>query len=183
MTVGYSGNPQPRYLLVGEVLRPHGILGELRVRVLTAYPERLVRLKTIYIGRDIDAPDVKPYRLTKGRLHQEYALLKLEGINDRTQAEAFRQMFIMVAIEDAVPLDEGEIYLYQLIGLTVITDTGEKLGSITEVLETGANDVYIVDSPQYGEILIPITPETHLKTDTQAGVVIVKLPDGLLPQR
>jgi 16S rRNA processing protein RimM len=87
----------------------------------------------------------------------------------------------MVALEDAVPLEDGEHYLYQIIGLRVETETGDVLGTLTEVLETGANDVYIVDSPQYGEVLIPATDETILDTDIQAGRMVVKLPDGLLP--
>lgn len=87
----------------------------------------------------------------------------------------------MVAIEDAVPLEEGEFYLYQVIGLEVRTESGERLGAITDVLETGANDVYVVESPQYGEVLIPVTDETIVALDFDQGIVTVKLPDGLLP--
>jgi 16S rRNA processing protein RimM len=87
----------------------------------------------------------------------------------------------MVSIEDAVPLDEGEVYLYQLIGMTVQTDDGRELGQITEVLETGANDVYIVKSPDYGEVLIPATDETILETNAETRRIVVKLPEGLLP--
>jgi 16S rRNA processing protein RimM len=86
-----------------------------------------------------------------------------------------------VAIGDAIPLDDGEVYLYQLVGLTVQTEAGETLGKLTEVLETGANDVYIIDSPKYGEVLIPATEETIRSTDINTGLMIVALPDGLLP--
>jgi len=172
----------PRYLLLGEILRPHGIAGELRMRVLTAYPERLSQLHTVFIGRDPES-EATAYTILNVRMHQGYALLTLAGIQDRTTAEGLRDQFVMIDLANAVPLEPGEVYLYQLIGMTVQEDDGQILGVITEVLETGANDVYIVDSPRYGEILIPITPDTLIQTDVQAGLVTVRLPDGLLPQR
>ena len=115
------------------------------------------------------------------RMHQGYALLQLDGITDRNQAEPLRQFMVLVDRDEAVPLEEGEFYLYQLIGLHVQTTGGEILGSIKDVLETGANDVYVVNSPRYGEILIPVTDETVVETDIEQGLVIVNLPDGLLP--
>lgn len=172
---------RPQYLVLGEILRPHGLLGELRMRVLTAYPERLPDLKTVYIGRSPESPDVAPHILQGVRFNQEYALLKLKGVDSREQADHFRQRFVMVSIDEAVPLEAGEVYLYQLIGMTIETDDGQVLGTVTDVLETGANDVYIVDSPQYGEVLIPATHETILKTDADSRRITVKLPDGLLP--
>jgi 16S rRNA processing protein RimM len=115
------------------------------------------------------------------RMHKTYGLLKLEGVDNRDQADRLRELHVMVAIEDAVPLEAGEYYLYQLIGLSVQTDKGEQLGQISDVLETGANDVYIVNSPQYGEILIPVTEETILEIDFDLGIATVSLPEGLLP--
>lgn len=182
MSTTAGGPPCPRYLLLGEILRPHGIGGELRMRILTDYPERLPALKTVYLGRDPESPDVQPYLLRGVRFHQHYALLRLNGITDRDQADRLRECLVMVAIEDAVPLETGEVYLFQLIGLTVQTEDGRSLGKIIEVLETGANDVYIVSSPQHGEVLIPATGDTILKTDIENGCVVVKLPEGLLPE-
>lgn len=171
---------QPRYLVLGEILRPHGILGELRMRILTDFPERIKSLKTVYIGKDPNA-EVLGYKVEHMRMHQNYGLLKLSGVDDRTDADRLRELFVMVDFANAVPLEDDEIYLFQLIGLQVETETGEKLGKITEVLETGANDVYIISSPNYGEILIPVLNETILKTDVEAGIMVVHLPDGLLP--
>ena len=88
----------------------------------------------------------------------------------------------MIGIDDAVPLEDDEIYLYELIGLTVKTDTGEELGTIQAVLETGANDVYVVSTRKYGEVLIPAHDETVLEIDMDSETVTVKLPDGLLPE-
>ncbi len=172
---------EPKYLLIGEILRPHGIIGEVKTKVLTHYPERLSRLKTVYLTPSPDSTKITEYALENVRMHQGYALLKFKGIDDRDQADLLRQLVVMVAIGDAIPLDEGEHYLYQLLGLTVQTESGEILGTLTEVLETGANDVYIVNSPRYGEVLIPATSETILSTDIAAKMMTVRLPDGLLP--
>lgn len=172
---------EPKYLLVGEILRPHGVIGEVRMKIITHYPERLSKLKKVFLAPSPDSTAVKEYTLTGVRMHQAYALLKFNGIDDRDQADLLRQLVVMVAIGDAIPLDEGEHYLYQLVGLTVKTESGETLGTLTEVLETGANDVYIVDSPHYGEVLIPATSETILSTDVATKIMTVRLPDGLLP--
>lgn len=171
----------PKYLLLGQILRPHGVRGEVRLRILTAYPERIAELDSVFLGDDPDTDDVMPYGIEHMRMHQDYGLLKLEGVNDRNEAELLRDLYVMVDLEHAVPLEEGEFYLYQLIGLSVNTDDGNALGTLVDVLETGANDVYVVSSPEHGEILIPATDETIIKTDIEAGIVVVKLPDGLLP--
>lgn len=80
-----------------------------------------------------------------------------------------------------MPLEDGEHYLYELIGMEVCTEDGELLGEIQEVLETGANDVYIVNGQQLGEVLIPVTNETILSTDVITKRIVVRLPEGLLP--
>jgi 16S rRNA processing protein RimM len=173
----------PQYLLVGEILRPHGVAGELRMRVLTHYPERLGQLETVYLARDPESPNVTQHTIEHVRMHQGYALLTLSGVEDREQAELLRGLFVMIPTVEAIPLEEGEYYLYQVIGLNVQTHDGQALGKIVEVLETGANDVYVVQGGAYGEVLIPVTVETIVKTDLDSGVVIVKLPEGLLPSR
>jgi 16S rRNA processing protein RimM len=173
--------PAPKYLLLGEILRPHGVRGEVRLRILTDHPERIATLEQVFLGRNTDDAKVTAYGVEHMRMQNEYGLLKLKGVNNRDDADTLRGLYAMVDLENAVPLEEGEFYLYQLIGLFVKTDDGQELGTITDVLETGANDVYIVNSPVYGEVLIPVTDETILETDIAAGIVRVKLPDGLLP--
>lgn len=167
--------------MLGEVLRPHGVRGELRIRLLTDYPERIAKLKTIYLADKPEPETVAPYEVQGMRMNGDYGLLRLETITTREAADRLRGLYLLVDLANAVPLDEGEFYLYQLIGLQVQTVEGETVGTLVEVLETGANDVYIVDSPRYGEVLIPVTPETIVKTDVAAGQVIVNLPAGLLP--
>ncbi|PJF28879.1 MAG: 16S rRNA processing protein RimM [Phototrophicales bacterium] len=170
----------PPFLILGKILRPHGVRGELRVQLMTDYPERIAKLKKIALGDSPTSAKVQFYGVEFMRPHQDYGLLKLKTVNDRNQAELLRDLFVMVKTEDAVPLADDEIYLYQLIGMMVKTDTDDILGTVTDVLETGANDVYIVQSDQYGEILIPAIPDVILKTDADTNIITVKLPEGLL---
>ncbi len=170
----------PKHLILGEILRPHGIRGELRMRILTDYPERIGKMESVYLGTDPDGK-VTTYTVESMRMNAPYALLKLKGIDDRNTADRLRQLMVMIDLEHAVPLEAGEFYLYELIGVEVFTESGELLGNLTEVLETGANDVYVVKGSRYGEVLIPVSGETIIKTDIAAKQVIVRLPEGLLP--
>lgn len=172
---------KPDYLLVGEILRPHGVTGEVRMRILTNYPERLSSIKTLFLAETPEDKQPQPHEIRSVRMHQGYALLRFKTITDRDTADRLRQLLVMVATDDAVPLEEGEHYLFEVIGLTVFTEDGSSLGTITDVLETGANDVYIVQSDRYGEVLIPVTHETILETRIDENKMIVRLPEGLLP--
>lgn len=173
----------PQYLILGEILRPHGVRGELRMRVFTDYPERIAEKPHLILAENEDGKKARQIKLESVRMHQNYALVKFEGVDDRDAADLLRELLVLVAIDDAIPLEEGEFYLYQVIGLQVITDEGETLGTVKEVMETGANDVYIVDTEHYGEVLLPAIPSIILKTDVEAGIVTVHIMDGLLPDK
>lgn len=172
---------QPHYLIIGEILRPHGVRGELRVRTLTDYPERVAKIKTVYIGQDPMEPDATPYDVQASRIHQDYLLLKLHEIPDRTEAESLRGLYVMVDIANAVPLEEDEFYLYEVIGMKAYTEDGAWLGTVNNVIETGANDVYVVSGSSYGELLLPVHEETLVAIDFDEGKITLNLPDGLLP--
>jgi 16S rRNA processing protein RimM len=151
------------------------------MRIMTGYPERLLTLEQLFLSEDETGERAVAHHVVGARLHQEYVLLQLEGIADRDQAERLRGLYVLVDIDHAVPLEEGEFYLYELIGLRVVTNSGEDLGTLTEVLETGANDVYVIDSPAHGQVLIPAIDSVVLKTDIDAKCITVRLPEGLLP--
>jgi len=174
---------KPYYLLLGEILRPHGVRGEMRMRILTDYPERLTtELKTIYLGNDPKQAEAEEYTLKSARFHKEYLLITLTEIQDRDEAETLRGQKVMIDIDNAVPLEEGEYYLYELIGMTVQTEDETELGQIREVLETGANDVYVVKGRAFGELLLPAHEETIINIDFETRIVTMKLPEGLLPE-
>jgi len=172
----------PQYLILGKISRPHGVRGEVRMRIVTDYPEQLHDLKTVYLGTSPDDGDMQPIELSKVRFHQDYALLTFKGINNRDDVDKFRQKVVMIHIDNAIPLEDGEYYLFQLIGLTVVADDKE-IGAVVEVIETGANDVYVVQSDTYGEVLIPAHEETIVNIDFDTEIITMSLPEGLLPTK
>ncbi len=185
MAQPFSAAPEadaaPRYLLLGEVLRPHALRGEVRVRVLTDYPERIAELEELVLAGDVHGREADRWSVEQFRYHQGYGLLKLAGVDDRNTAETLRGLKVLVTMEEAVPLEADEFYLYQLVGLQVHTVDGCRLGPVRDIIETGANDVYIVDNPEHGDILIPATSDTILETNIAEGFLRVQLPEGLLP--
>ena len=170
----------PKFLVIGEVLRPHGVRGEVRMRVFSDNPERLAELEWVYVGKSPNDPALHRRVLNGLRFNKKYALLRLEGCSSRDEAEALRAAKVMISIDQAAPLDDGEYYLFQLLGMTVVTEDFA-VGTVKEVLQTGANDVYIVESDAYGEVLIPAHAETIVNIDFDTGLIQMVLPDGLLP--
>ncbi len=163
----------PRYLIIGRVLKPWGYRGEMKLEILTDFPERFASLRTVYLG-----DDAKPFSVERARLHGNAALLKLAGLDTPEAVAAYRDQLVHVALADAVPLPAGKVYLYQLVGLRVSTLSGEPLGTITEVLETGANNVYVVNDGAR-ELLLPAIPDVVKEIDLARGEMLVALLPGL----
>jgi len=167
------------------VLRPHGLRGEVRVEIHTDAPERFALYKRLYLapvaldGNALMSGKPVPRALQGHRFHQGKVLLKLEGVDDRNQAEMLRDQWVWVSIEDAIPLEEGEVYLHDMLRLHVVSSEGEPLGEVTEIIETGANYVYVVHGAR-GEILVPDIPEVVLDVDTEARQMTIHLIDGLV---
>ncbi|MBI5649191.1 MAG: 16S rRNA processing protein RimM [Chloroflexi bacterium] len=162
------------YLVVGRVLKPWSYRGELKIEILSDFPERFASLREVFLG-----DDAKFFRVERARLHGKFGLLKLADIDSEADAESLRDQFVQIAAKDAVPLKPNQVYLYQMIGLRVVTVEGESLGEIVDVIDTRANDVYIVNTGTR-EILLPAIPDVIREIDLPQGHVIVKLLDGLL---
>ncbi|MCL4871112.1 MAG: 16S rRNA processing protein RimM [Anaerolineae bacterium] len=177
---GLSGEAgQPRFLIIGQVARPHGIRGELRADIHTEQPERFTWLKQVYLSLDEDGVGAVPYQVAAARLHQKQVLLQLAEVTERNGAEELRGRWLLVPQEEAIPLEEGEYYLYQVIGLSVYTDTDEPLGVLVEVIETGANNVFVVQGGER-ELLLPDIAEVVRDIDFERGRITVHLLPGLL---
>ena len=170
------GEPELRYLAIGKIVRAHGLRGELSVSILTEFPERFETTEWVYLGNEYEA---SPYRLEGYRWHKKNLLLTLSGITDRTQAEQLRGQYVQVPLADAVPLPEGTYYLYQLIGLHVITADGQSLGVLADIIETGANDVYVIEGDGR-QILLPAIDEVVRSIDVETGQMVVQVIDGLI---
>jgi len=172
-----SGNRavEPDFLVIGRIVKPHGIYGEVSVKVLTEFPERFDAMETVYLGDETSAQLVA---VTGTRWHRERVLVKFAQYDSRDAAETLRGKYLKIPRTEAAPLEPGAFYHYQLEGLTVVTDAGETLGQIAYILETGANDVDVVQTSA-GELLIPVTDEVVRDINPEAGVVTVHLLPGL----
>lgn len=166
-----------RYLAIGQITRAHGVRGEVSVAVLTDFPERFETIEWIHLGNEFEAV---PYRLEKYRWHKKQLLLTLSGVTDRSQAERLNGLFIQVPIEEAIPLPEGSYYQFQLIGLQVKAIDGQFLGTVADIMETGANDVYVIQNNDHRQILLPAIPDVVKSVDVEDGQMIVELIDGLI---
>ncbi|MBN1933642.1 MAG: 16S rRNA processing protein RimM [Anaerolineae bacterium] len=156
------------------MIRPHGVHGELRIEVITGYPERFGVYKQVFVG---DAH--VPFKIKAHRFHKNCVLLTLDSIDSRTLAEPLRDQWLWISIDDAIPLQEGEYYVHQVLDMQVITVDGEALGRITEIIETGANDVYVVQGAR-GEILLPAIPDVIVRVDVPGRQMTVHLLEGLV---
>jgi 16S rRNA processing protein RimM len=163
----------PTHLAIGKVLAPRGVHGELKVLPESPDPQRFRALHQVHLG-----DDRVPFEVTRARLHQGIAFLQLRGIETPEGVEPWRGAIVYVAVKDAVPLEADEYFYYQIVGLAVTTLEGESLGRVTEVLATGANDVYVVRSDA-GEILLPAIKDVIVRVDLSAGMLWVRVPEGL----
>jgi 16S rRNA processing protein RimM len=161
---------------VGKLRRPHGVRGEMLMQVLTDFPERLGRGSVLYLGAD------QP-RLTLRSLrpHKDGLLVAFEGIDTPEEAGRLRNQVVFVKTADRPPLEEGEYYHHQLIGLRVICADGRMLGQAVEILETGASDVLVVRGESGPEILVPLAEPFLKAVRLQQGEVEVTLIPGMLP--
>lgn len=165
-------------VVIGEVRRPHGIRGEIKVHPLTEHRERFFRLQAVYING-------AKRRVTQARLAHDGVILRLEGVGDRTQAEALRGSLLEVDLAEVFPLPEGEYYWFQLQGLRAVTDTGKELGRVTEIWRTPAHDVLVIagsseaggQRPQY---LVPAVRAVVAEVDLDRGRLVVREIPGLL---
>lgn len=172
--VGGDNEAGPRYLVIGRVARPWGIQGEVKVEIMTDFPDRFSLLRRVHLG-----PQAVPFALEGFRLHGGAALLKLEGYHDRTSVEKLRGQLVQIPIEEAMPLEQDEYYEHQIVGLAVWTVAGEYLGTVGEVISTGANDVYVVRG-QGWEVLIPAIEGVVLEINLAQGRLVVELMEGLI---
>lgn len=161
-------------VLIGEVLRPQGISGELRVYPLTTDPERFLKLREVILRR---GETDQRFRIVKARLQMENVLLKVEGIDTVDQAEKYRGFEVRIDRSEVPPLTEGWYY-FELEGMQVY-EGDLLLGTLSQVLETGANDVYVVKGPK-GEICVPALKSVVQRVDVPGRRMDVILPPGLL---
>lgn len=173
---GSLDSGEPVFLVVGKLRRPHGVRGDMLMDVVTDFPERLRSGVSVYVGEDH-----QPIRIRSVRQAGQAVLIAFEPYRDPESVGVLRNQFIYVRADDRPPLPEGEYYHHQLVGLRVITDGGAVLGQLTSIIETGANDVYVVTLESGQEVLLPAISSVILDIDLEKGEMQVHLLPGLLP--
>jgi len=167
--------PDSDFISIGVVVNAQGIKGEVKVYPLTDEPEQFDELEFLYLT---NKGERNLYPVEFVRLNKNIIILKLTGINDRTTAENLKNFLIQRKISDLRPLAENEYYVFDLIGLKVITISGEKLGQIVDVLSNPANDIYVV-SDEKKEYYVPAIKDVVKTIDLDAGVMMIDPIDGL----
>jgi 16S rRNA processing protein RimM len=175
-TKNAPGSPdgEPVYLVVGFLRRAHGLHGELIMDLHTDFPERLRGGKTLFIGEDR-----KSMTLSGTRPHAKGMLVKFKGVETPEEAGQYRNQWVYVKATDVPSLPEGKMYQHELFGFEVVDENGNSLGKLEEILETGANDVYVVRDPSGHELLLPAIPSVILAVDSSRRLIRVHLLEGL----
>ena len=165
-------HPQQPKVVIGRVLGSHGVRGEVRVQVLSDLPHRFDPGELVFL-------ESRPVRIqSSSQGSGNRMVIKLEGIDGPAAARASTGQELLALAKSDPQLPEGEYFHYQLIGLQVFTEEGEDLGSITEIIATGSNDVYVVSGTK-GEILLPALAQVILRVDPAEGIMKVRLMEGL----
>jgi len=164
------------FLRVGVITSTHGIRGEVKVFPTTDDINRFKTLKQVILDTGKEYLDLEIEGI---KLFKQYAILKFKGIDNINDIEKYKGKDLLVTRDNAVKLEEDEYFIYDILGSKVISDEGNELGELTEVLTTAANDVYVVKTKEGKEILIPSIEECILNVDTEKKEIKVHLLPGL----
>ncbi len=162
---------------IGLILGAFGIKGEVKILSLSDEPERFLKMETLVIA--LEDGSKASLRVERVRLHKGHALVMLEGVSKRTEAEAFKQCYVHLETDDLTAAEKARAETECLIGIEVFTEAGDRLGVLEEVIRTGANDVYEVRD---GEkiILLPAISDVIRSVDLDSGRMVVDPLPGLL---
>ena len=164
-----------QYLEVGKITNVHGIMGEVRVQPWADSPDFLCQFKTLYVDSSH-----WPIQVERARVHKNMVILKFKEFNNINDIEKYKGKDLLIRRDQAVKLAPNENFITDLIGLKVVTDEGKEFGTLTDVLQTGANDVYVIESLEGKEYLFPAIPQCILDVNLESQMVTVHILDGLL---
>ena len=160
-------------LEVGKIINTHGLRGEVKVIPWTDTPDVFEDLETLYLKNN-DVLTISSVKYQKNNL-----IVKFKELGDINEAEKLKNQVLYAERRALGELPEGVYYIADLIGLSVRKETGEEVGKIKDVLQTGANDIYVVAREGAKDLLVPVIPNVVLSVDIDGGEVTVSLPDGL----
>lgn len=165
-------------LQVGIITTTHGLKGEVKVFPTTDDKERFLDLTQVFV--ETKDGELVEQTVEKCRFFKQFVFVKFEGLDDINEVEQFKRCPILVTRENAVPLEEDEYFIADMIGLTIVDDSGVTIGKLINVIETGANDVYEVKTEDGGTILLPAIKDCILDVDLEEGIVLVHMLKGLI---
>lgn len=165
-----DGTPLER-LTIGRIVSPHGVRGEIRMYIYSHFPERIPQLPYVFIG-----DEEQPRKVLRARLKDNLAIIRVEGITTREMADELRDQIIQIDLENAAPLEEGEFYHFEIIGLTAVDESGNVLGAVVDIIETGANDVYVIRDEDDNETLIPALKDVVPEISIEEGKMVIRPP-------
>ncbi len=164
-------------LQVGVITQTHGVRGEVKVFPTTDDPERFLDLKKVLLDT---GKETLPLEIQSVKFFKQFVILKFKGIDNINDIERYKRCPLLVTREDAVELEEDEFFIADMIGMNVETDDGKAFGTLKDVMETGANDVYVIESEEHGEVLVPAIKECVLDVNIEEQKMIIHLMDGLV---
>jgi 16S rRNA processing protein RimM len=167
----------PDFVIIGRIIKPHGVRGAVKVEPITEVPKRYADLDNVFIGTE-DQPG-EMFEIARVQFQNKIVILMLKGIESRSQAEALRNSFIHIPADQVLALPDGSIYIFDLIGLPVYTNKNEYIGTVTNYLEYPANNVFVVEYEDR-ELLIPDVPDIVKDVDLDAGKILINPIPGLL---
>jgi 16S rRNA processing protein RimM len=170
-----TGSPstgEPVFILIGRLRSSHGVIGEISMLVDTDFPERLNKGKMVFVGKTYIPMTIEHTRLTNNGM-----LIKFVGVENSEEAKLLRNSSVYVKFDELPQLPEGTYYHHQLLGLKVLDSQSRLLGILTEILETGANDVYVVTSDEGVETLLPVVESVIVSVDLEKGEMRVNPPE------
>ena len=164
-------------LQVGIITASHGLKGEVKVYPTTDDPARFRRLKQVILD---SGKETRTLEIEGVKFFKQLVILKFKGLDDINDVEKYRKKSLYVTRENAVKLKKDEYFIADLIGMKVSTDEGEELGTLSDVMQTGANDVYVISMTDGEEVLIPAIRDCIRDVDVEQGQMCVHLLPGLL---
>jgi 16S rRNA processing protein RimM len=168
------------FIAIGRVSKPHGVKGEIRIAYFNPEnPQFFSHYQTIYLQGD--ERSLLPYRLLTARPHKKFILAQLEGIQSRAEAEELRGKVVLIDPAELPPLEADEYYWQDILGMQVVSETGEEVGTIKKIVPTGSNDVYVVQKGAQ-EFLIPATEDVIMSIDIDARTIIIRPLEGLVQE-
>ena len=162
---------------IGRVAKPWGVRGEVKVEPLTDFPDRFRNLRSVYLTAA--SGETVEYVVKSVSYRGGIPYLLFEGRDSPEKAQELTGLLVQIREEETIPLPEGSYYWYELLGMEVVSESGDILGTITDIFETGSNDVYVVK--QGGkESFIPATRELIRQVDRKARRMVIRVVEGLL---